>query len=312
MFRTKPGEGRALIEDWINRPTLRKLVEAFDGTWPDGDLETMVAQLVKFSEVWDYRGGTQSRLMFHEDQGEVDPFEDLTYEAADELGLMNPKPPSDDTYDYLLILGGLATGVEPRVKYAAKLIDEGLTIRRQIAGLGSYRELHEKELPISRRYAPGGRCEIDHLAGMMARLFEGKANLDQPAVGGPTDTAAVWKIPPLRPDVADLVAYAAVGPEGRPANTGETYNLFLEVSEVQLHQTALLVTSPIYVPYQHFDAIRVLGARGLVVETVGLMTEAPRLHPPTAYRQEVRSALRAAKDNLTRSPAILSRHQDRP
>ncbi len=35
MFRTKPGEGRALIEDWINRPSLRKLVEAFDGTWPD-------------------------------------------------------------------------------------------------------------------------------------------------------------------------------------------------------------------------------------------------------------------------------------
>ncbi|MEM7323790.1 MAG: hypothetical protein AAF531_11950 [Actinomycetota bacterium] len=56
--------------------------------------------------------------------------------------------------DYMLILGGLATGMEPRVKYAAELINNGLTIREQVAGLGSFRELQDKELPISREYAP--------------------------------------------------------------------------------------------------------------------------------------------------------------
>ena len=51
MFRTKPGEERALIEDWINRPALRKLVEAFGGRWPTGDFETVVAELAEFSEI---------------------------------------------------------------------------------------------------------------------------------------------------------------------------------------------------------------------------------------------------------------------
>ena len=69
MFRTKPGEERALIEDWINRPALRKLVEAFGGTWPTGTLEEIVARLVEFSEIWDYRAGKHDRHMFHDDQG---------------------------------------------------------------------------------------------------------------------------------------------------------------------------------------------------------------------------------------------------
>ena len=136
MFRTKPGEERALIEDWINRPALRKLVETYGGTWPTGDLETVVAELVEFSEIWDYRAGKRDRHMFHDDQDEPDPHAELTYWAAEELGMIDPPPRRGVGYDYLLILGGLATGVEPRVRYAAQLVDEGLEIRQQIAALG--------------------------------------------------------------------------------------------------------------------------------------------------------------------------------
>lgn len=301
MFRTKPGEGRALIEDWINRPSLRKLVEAFDGTWPDGDLEHVVAQLVEFSEVWDYRGGTQSRLMFHEDSGTPDPFEDLTYEAADELGLMNPRPPSDDNYDYLLILGGLATGVEPRVQYASQLVEQGLNVRHQIAGLGSYRELYDKELSVSRRYAPRGQHEIEHLAAMMAAILGGSNGVGDLVSAYPVTNAGVWELPQTRTDRPRLVAYSAANAlsSNRPANTAETYDLFLDAASVVSGETALLVTSSIYVPYQHLEAVRVLGARQLEIETVGLVATSLHRHPATAYRQEVRSALRSAHGYIT-------------
>ncbi len=300
MFRTKPGEGRALIEDWVNRPSLRKLVEAFDGAWPDGDVEHIVAELVQFSEIWDYRGGTQSRLMFHEDPDAPDPFEDLTYEAADELGLLNPELPSDDTYDYLLILGGLATGVEPRVQYAARLVDEGLTVRRQIAGLGSYRELQERELPISHRYAPAGRYEIDHLAAMMNTLFRAGDEPVELQIDDTPTTATVWETPATGACGPSLVAYSAVSadPDRMAANTAETYQLFLAHAPIESGQTALLVTSAIYVPYQHLDGVRVLGAAGLEVETVGLVSPSARRHPPSAHRQEIRSMLQATQRYL--------------
>jgi len=297
MFRTKPGEGRALIEDWINRPSLRKLVEAFDGTWPDGDLEHVVAELVQFSEVWDYRAGTQSRLMFHEDPGATDPFQELTYETASALGLSDPVPPSTKSFDHLLILGGLATGVEPRVRYAARLIDQGLDVRCQVAGLGSYRELQEKELPIARRYAPAGRYEVDHLAAMMCSLLGTSRESHDVDAEHPPQQDVVREIDSPADTGPVLRAYAALGPHPnvRSANTAETYELFLETTQTGPHQSALLVTSAIYVPYQHLDAIRVLGAAGIDVETVGVISGTSRSHRAPAYRQEIRSVLLSAK-----------------
>lgn len=304
MFRTKPGEGRALIEDWINRPSLRKLVEAFDGTWPEGELEHVVAKLVDFSEIWDYRRGTESRLMFHDDVDRPDPFEELTYQASDDLGLSSPAAPSDNSYDYLLILGGLATGVEPRVRYAASLIDGGLNVRHQVAGLGSYRTLLDRELAISRRYAPAGVYEIDHLVAMMASHFP---DLKEPT--GQTGSSQEPVVLPLFRGVPgttpDYLAYSAVGqaPASRPANTAETYEFFLGANAAEAGQTVLLITSAIYVPYQHLDAVRVLGAAGLEVETAGSRATAARRHAPRAYRQEIRSTLRSAQLCLRSSQA---------
>ncbi len=298
MFRTAPGEARALIEDWINRPTLRELVEAYGGTWPEGDLEHVVAELAEFSKIWDYRSG-KSRLMFHEDQDEPDPHEELTYRAAKELGLMNPVPPSQDEYDYMLILGGLATGVEPRVKYAAKLIEDGLKIRKQIAGLGSFRELQDKELPISRKYASDGSYEIDHLIAMMATLFGGAPNLASRKTLAADLAPMVWDTDSSEGSHS-LGAYAATSsePEVRPANTADTYELFAASSQIDPGDSALLVTSGIYVPYQHLEATRTLLRHEVVIETVGLISSSSRRHPAHAFRQEVRSTLRSAGDLL--------------
>jgi hypothetical protein len=64
----------------------------------------------------------------------------------------------------------------------------------------------------------------------------------------------------------------------------------------------LLVTSAIYVPFQHADAIRMLSVPlGAIVDTIGVdpktVSEGPlRQHfAPTNYLQEVRSATRALR-----------------
>jgi len=130
-------------------------------------------------------------------------------EAKDQPGIGVAEPmltgsgvdadPSTDEYDYLLILGDLATGVEPRVKYAAQLVTDGLEIRQQIAGLGSFRPLQERELPISTKYAPDGQYEIDHLSVMMADLFKVDGQWDETTNGDPgidpARASRIWTLP---------------------------------------------------------------------------------------------------------------------
>ncbi len=298
MFRTAPGEVRVLIEDWIYRPALRELVEAFGGTWPEGDLEHVVAELAEWSKIWDYRSG-KSRLIFHDNPAKDDPHAELTYRAAEELGLLNPTPPSKNEYDYMLILGGLATGVEPRVKYAAQLVEDGLKIRIQIAGLGSYRPLHQKELPISHKYAPDGRYEIDHLVAMMAAFFADQRESPDLRTEEPGTTATTWEM--NGPDLeASVAAYAAASsqPNKRSANTADTYELFVKSTAPEDRSKALLITSAIYAPYQHLDAAKIFGPKGVTVETVGAADPRRRAghgHLPHAYRQEMRSVLLSSR-----------------
>jgi len=230
-----------------------------------------------------------------------------------QIGLMNPVPPSQDEYDYMLILGGLATGVEPRVKYAAKLIEDGLKIRKQIAGLGSYRVLQEKELPISRKYAPDGRYEIDHLAAIIDESFDLRTQWMTKTEGDPTtDPRSASYVSELdeRPhDRPTIATYAAPSsdPCSRPANTADTYELFAEHNKINASESALLVTSAIYLPYQHLDAARMLGSRGLTCETVGIVSVGTTLHPVEAYRQEIRSTLRPAFDSLGGHASLVGR-----
>ena len=232
-------------------------------------------------------------------RGDDDPHAELTYWAAEELGMINPPPPSQESYDFLLILGGLATGVEPRVRYAAQLVEGGLQVRHQIAALGSFRPLQERELSISSRYSPHGMYEIDHLSGMLDALFRVDGPWTETTCGDLADDPARASLVAIQPRLTgpNLAAYAAASsdPDNRPANTADTYELFTRSNDLQPGQRMLVLTSAIYVPYQHLDAVRAFRAYDAEVETIGVRhADGGPTHKPSAYRQELRSALRSA------------------
>jgi nucleoside-diphosphate-sugar epimerase len=70
-------------------------------------------------------------------------------------------------------------------------------------------------------------------------------------------------------------------------------------SDVALHegQELLIITSTIYRPYQHLDALRALGPYGVTIETVGVPSSPQDRpgYPPSAYLQELRSTIRAGR-----------------
>ena len=108
-------------------------------------------------------------------------------------------------------------------------------------------------------------------------------------------------------------AYGVAGPsdsplEHRPRTPDTLDYLFDQFSErgvLRARASILMVTSAIYVPYQHIEALRVLGLRrNTYVETVAFprfwnapTNERPvdNLHDIGNYLQEIRSALQACQ-----------------
>jgi hypothetical protein len=298
IFKTDPGAGVGLVRRWMSAPGLRELVEADGGEWPRGNLTEVVDRVEEFSSVWDRRAG-RSRLVFKEaDESRTDRRAVRTYAAAGELGLLDPSPPVTTDVDHVLVLGGLATGVEPRVRYVAELLDTNQVRTRRVVGLGSFRALHDREQVAAQRYAPGARSEIDLLTAMMTSAFPRRAGWRDAITGDHATDPHRAEQDRRRPGRPDLTAYAARSsdPGTRPANTADTYRQFARDADLRAGQAILIVTSAIYLPFQHLDAVQAFAGYGVTVESVGVPTRsAAPTHPPSAYLQEIRSTVRSAQ-----------------
>jgi hypothetical protein len=297
----RPGDDvEDLVAEWVNRPALRSLVKAFGGAWPGTTApRALLDRLAKFSEIWDLRAGA-SRLELPVVDAEVPPFSAVPA-AADALGLVRQPPPSGDASDYVVVLGGLATGTTSRIEYLESLVKAGVVRpARGIVLLGSFRPLAAKEREFLRnRYLtlPGAATEVDLLERHLDVVFptgtswvsefDGDVEIDPhraclhaQRVGTPTQ---------------HVLAAASSDPGQRPANTADT----LEFAAARLSFVAgdrlQLVTSAIYAVYQLFDAIRVLGPYGTSIEMLGVPPErSPTPQRPAAQIQEIRSCIRSA------------------
>lgn len=311
-------DSTAVAAEWLGRPALQTLVEGFGGTWPTGDLVDQVKDLVRFSDVWNRRSG-QSRLDIVDDGG-VMPTEDVLA-AAKDLGLVSQPPLTRDTYDVVLVLGGLVTGCLSRVEALSGMLESGLNVGT-IALLGSFRELHTDERAMAEAEAGAhATTEVDLLTEFAGRFLGGGAF----TVATAGDPIAA---PRLASRQADRVATSPVGssvedriaalplhvfasassdPDTRSANTMDTYAQAASALTFRPGQQLLLVTTRIY-RYQHLDAIRGLVIPyGVTVETVGTDPSASRREfGPAWYLQEVRSMLMSIDrllDHVAATPA---------
>lgn len=306
IFHSSPGGYRDLVRRWLATPALRELIEGEGASWPAGSLATVVEELEHFSTTWDYRSG-QSRLMFHDaSESRTDDRAQLVYKAARDLGLLDSPTPTMVQPDCLIILGGLATGVEPRVRYAAELIDRGRISTGRVVALSSFRPLAEREQEAASRYAPTARTELDLIAAMTGLMFGANSNWTTTTEGEPlADSARAQEVRrwPGQPEI-DIYAARSSQPDRRPANTIDTYQQFARDVVLEDGQELLIITSTIYRPYQHLDALRALGSYGVTIETIGVPTspESGSKHPPSAYLQELRSTLRSARALLATLP----------
>ncbi len=297
-------EVAAGIVGWVRSEPLDRLVRAFAGNPPEVGPAELLSWLDGFSaRMWDFRAGRERPEAREPDLDP--PLAELVLTAADALGMVWPHATLQPAYAHLLILGGLAPACLRRAAHAARLIESGQVIVDEVAALGSFRPLSPAETAaLARAGLHGCATEFDVLDAGVRLAFGDPERLTD--AGEPRDDPhASWaeRTYAHRSGVRIRVLAAPSGePAVRRAHTADTQRFWAGRVRLTGADPVLLVTAPIYVPFQHCDALRTLGLPyDCPVDTVGVdptLDFSPLPEPtltPGRYLQEIRSAIRSMR-----------------
>ncbi|MDR7278494.1 hypothetical protein [Catenuloplanes atrovinosus] len=315
----RPERLAAEVAGWVTSAPMRALVAAFGGGWPpDRGLDHLLEWLETFSGThWDFRGGALERY-------EVSPPEfdretaALVMAAATALRLVTPAPPPLTAYDHVLVPGGLARACLQRTHFAAFLLRACGVSAPEVTALGSYRPLTAAERALPPLSDGDVRYELDAMHLGVRRAF-GVTDRRREAFSGGDPGHHAWAVDRYRPvgdgPVVHVLAAPSSEPDRRRADTPDTYHFWARRLAVRPEHRILIVTSPIHVPFQHCEAIRVLGLPyGCGIDTVGFdvsrSTALPPVGPtaPDRYLQEIRAVIRSMRALLRAAAAQKSRY----
>jgi len=292
----RPAEVTAAAAGWVASPALADLVRAFGGRPPSGPLPGALDELERFSaRVWDYRRGGERGVAGWPEF--PDPTDRLVRAAAAALGLTGRQLPPGDGYDQVLVLGGGVRTSLARAELAGRLL-AGLAGAPPVAGLGSLRPLSGREKEAGEQLGqPGLACEADAVQAALQRVFPPVQ--PGPDRAGVSERGEPWRVRGYR--AAGREVHVLAAPPSRPGRRADTADTLVGWAELVARPAAgdrlLLVTTDLFVPFQHCDAVRLLGLRhGCGVDSVGFDTTVAGWvgRSPTGYiLQEVRSAIRS-------------------
>ncbi|HEY8913203.1 hypothetical protein [Lacisediminihabitans sp.] len=305
----------AAIDSWASSTALGELVAAFGGSTAalqsdrlqsdrllGGRLQgdRLLDYLETFSaDHWDFRAGRERNLA---EKVTLTPEQDaLILSRARALGLAGREQPSLPRYDTVLMTGGMIRAGIVKPRFVAELLERGLEARR-VVFLGGFRAFVGDELELAT--ALGLRVG-DEFAAMVAGMELAFGPLGEPEVAERmTDNPNLswreysWSTPSAR---LSVIAAPSADPTRR-ANSVDTYRFWARERRGASERSVLLVTTPVYVPYQGTAAVEILGLEhGLAVETVGVSASANDLGEysqpflPRHHLQELRAAVGAMR-----------------
>jgi hypothetical protein len=251
--------------------------------------------------------------------------EKRVHNAATQLGLVNATVPARETYDHVVVLGGGGRSPLLRAQYAHEMLTRQGVSAPRVWMLGSPRPLDlDRELPLVASYAPDAQDEFGLMDAAMRAAFKVGAASDDFVCGCSDDNGPcpAWResmatrfsaaeIDATKPHLQHArhrfavddagrefhVIGAATGrPPNRP-NTADTYELLARLAHFTEAQNVLVVTTQVFVPFQSFDAQRMLDLPyGVSTDVVGFGADrGDRPQTPEFLLQEILSAIRSAR-----------------
>lgn len=306
-----PGELAAarlepVLRDWASSAPIRALAEASGWDWPScRDAGELLARLAELSGDWDFRGrgGGVERNFIGADSAEVNGRvvpEELIMAAAEALGLVSATPVPPEPFTSLVVLSGLVRACVNRTRHARALLDEDL--RAAVTVLGGHRELRGDELVLAKEQGFGDLFDEADVVLSATRQAFGLGEPEESEVVAPSrndwndELWAAWARYRW-PGVEVLIVPS--GEPGRRVNTADQLRYLADRNGIGGDDRVLLLTTQIYVPFQQFSALQVLGIeRGCSVHCCGVDAESSFLpglsFSGRSYLQEIRSALLAA------------------
>jgi hypothetical protein len=297
------------IEGWASSPSMSTLVEAFGGSTEGRAAAALLSFLDEFAASrWDFRRGAERNL------ATVVSFEpaldELILNHCRALGLRQSLPKREH-YDAVIMTGGMVRAGIAKPRYVRMLLDSGLRADSVIF-LGAFRPFGGDEHDVARGLGVDGDNEFDAMVEGLQRAFGplGEPQIEEQIAGSPGAPFlnASWREYRWQSSGMQVKALAAPSsvPSQRRANTVDTYRFWAE-SRREGATNVLVVTAPVYVPYQGAGAVEVLGVEyGLAVETVGISRKTGHLgeysqeYQPRHYLQELRSAIHGMRSLHTR------------
>jgi hypothetical protein len=304
------------IGQWLNTPSLHELASAFGGDIPSGlDIDGLSKWLLTFSDCWDFRA--RQKQAFDGKVGEgvrwllssddlTDEQKRLALTAASDLGLMNNDTPARDNYDYIWVLGGAKLSCLLRARLAKQTVEAATQPPKAVVMLASARPIGDGEREATDTYAKGAETEFDLFAAAAQKEFGVGDNFTEERYGDDDSGNSSWIVRKYPSDAVDIFLIAAPSsePKKRRANSADTYEFFFDRFKAEKGAEILLVTSQIYVPYQHLEAVRTIAIpHEINLDTIGFVPEwggaLQGMNEPSNYLQEIRSTIQAIDRFLT-------------
>lgn len=313
----------AELDAWVSSPAMRALVAASGWSWPAGDVHEVVSDLASRSNAWDFRaGGERHGLTERNDAfARLGFSEDFVMDVATALGLAGTAEP-EGAYSHVVVLGGMVRACINRSREAARL--------REHLGIESVVVL------TAHRPVPGSERSDAVAAGWPRITLESEAAeaAARDAFGASLDPSLTveewWNGDDSSADVSveeiaeqrrrrswmvreystswgslDVVVAPSRDPATRRANTSDQLRFWAERKGIHSRHRVLLVTTAHYVPFQHFEAVRVLGVgRACGVVTTGTPWTPSGGRRGAPYLQEIRAALCSADRLLDELDAV--------
>jgi hypothetical protein len=309
----RPAKLLAQLDAWIRSGALKTLAQSWGGNPPlELDTSAVFQWYDEFSaKNWDFRAGRERNLAVAPELTREQT--NTALEAADVIGLLHSRPPTRRSYDFVLILGGLVRACMTRPRYASELLDEGVMVG-QVLALGGFRPLGGDELDLAELLGIDAHNEFGAMIAGVRAAFPrlGEPHIETSVATEPTNSD--WAVAHFEGEPIQVLAAPSRVPEERRANTADTFAWWAESVPRPEGKHVLLVTNPIYVPYQGASATEKLGIPyDITVETAGISDKAAdlgqhtQLFGPSNYIQETRSAIRGYKSLYSTATELANR-----
>lgn len=280
------GERDALlrgIDEWAAAVASSGVPASFGWRCTAASGEGLLAQLEELGAMyWDFRSGRERNLarrpeLSSEQVARIN-------EAARDLGLAGTSSPSRGSFDAVVMTGGMVRAGVVKPRFVRELVDAGTTFG-EVVFVGAFRAFAGDELRLARELGVDGLDEWDAMVSGLERVFppsseatvsegstlEGSASGVSVAVRNASWRVCSWLSDSQR---VSVVAAPSSDPRSRRADTADTFRFWAGLVGASV-DSVLVVTTPVYVPYQAAVAVRTLGLEsGMSVETVAVSSSA--------------------------------------